>query len=55
MIVAKYNLGNENIGRIAVIGPVRMAYEQLIPTVNYFAERLGKVMTQAMRDLDNDI
>ena len=55
MIVAKYNFGNENIGRIAVIGPVRMAYEQLIPTVNYFAERLGKVMTQAMRDLDNDI
>lgn len=55
MIVAKYRLGNEDIGRIAVIGPARMAYEQLIPTVSYFAERLGKVMTQAMRDLDNDI
>ncbi len=54
MIVAKYCLGNDDIGRIAVIGPVRMAYEQLIPTVDYFAECLGKVMTRAMRDLDND-
>ncbi len=53
LVVAKYRLGNEDIGRIAVIGPARMAYEQIIPSVKYFAERLGVVMTQAMRDLED--
>ena len=37
---------------IGVVGPVRLAYEQLIPTVEYFAYKLGVVMTQAMRDLE---
>ena len=52
LVVAKYRLGNADIGRIGVIGPVRMAYEQLVPTVEYFALKLGAVMTQAMRDLE---
>ncbi len=52
IIVAKYSLGDEDIGRIGVIGPTRMAYEQLIPSVKYFADRLGVVMTQAMYDLE---
>lgn len=52
IVVAKYRLGNEDIGRIGVLGPTRMAYEQLIPSVEYFAEKLGQVMTQAIRDLD---
>ena len=29
-----------------------MAYEQIIPSVEYFAEKLGEVMTQAINDLD---
>ncbi len=52
IVVSKYRLGNEDIGRIGVIGPVRMAYEQLVPTIEYFALKLGTVMTQAMRDLE---
>ena len=54
IVVAKYNLGNEDIGRIGVLGPTRMAYEQLIPSLEYFAGRLGEVMTQAIRDLDEN-
>lgn len=52
IVVSKYRLGNGDIGRIGVIGPVRMAYEQLVPTIEYFALKLGTVMTQAMRDLE---
>lgn len=52
IVVSKYRLGSEDIGRIGVIGPVRMAYEQLVPTIEYFALKLGTVMTQAMRDLE---
>lgn len=52
IVVAKYNLGSEDIGRIGVLGPTRMAYEQLIPSIEYFADRLGQVMTQAIKDLE---
>ncbi len=52
LVVAKYRLGDKDIGRIGVIGPVRMAYEQLVPSIEYFASKLGTVMTQAMRDLE---
>ncbi len=53
LVVAKYKIGTEEIGRIAVLGPNRMAYEQIVPTVQYFASQLGRVMTQAMRDLED--
>ncbi len=52
LVVAKYRLGDKDVGRIGVMGPVRMAYEQLVPSVEYFALKLGSVMTQAMRDLE---
>ena len=52
LVVAKYRLGNADIGRIGVIGRVRMAFEQLVPTVEYFALKRGAVMTQARRDLE---
>lgn len=54
IVVAKYDIGGEDIGRIGVVGPTRMAYEQLIPSLEYFAGRLGAVMTQAIRDLDEN-
>lgn len=54
IVVAKYDIGGEDIGRIGVLGPTRMSYEQLIPSLEYFAGRLGQVMTQAMRDLDEN-
>jgi len=54
IVVAKYDIGGEDIGRIGVLGPTRMAYEQLIPSLEYFAGRLGAVMTQAIRDLDEN-
>lgn len=52
IVVAKYRLGKEDIGRIGVLGPVRMSYEQLIPSIEYFADKLGQVMTQAIKDLE---
>lgn len=53
MVVAKYKTGDKELGRIGVIGPVRMAYEQLIPSIEYFATRLGTLMTKALRDMED--
>ncbi len=53
MVVAKFSTGQHELGRIGVLGPSRMAYDQLIPSVEYFANRLGKLMTKAMRDMED--
>ncbi len=52
IVVAKYSLGGDDVGRIGILGPTRMAYEQIIPSVEYFAQKLGSVMTQAIKDLE---
>ena len=52
MVVAKFMTGNKELGRIGVMGQARMPYEQLIPSLEYFANRLGIIMTKAMRDME---
>ena len=52
LIVAKFKLGNNDIGRLGIIGPTRMKYEEILPGIEYFAGQLGKVMSQAINDLD---
>ncbi len=52
IIIAKYSIGGEDVGRIGVLGPQRMAYEYIIPSVEYFAYKLGEVTTNAIRDLE---
>ncbi|MBQ4154915.1 MAG: heat-inducible transcription repressor HrcA [Clostridia bacterium] len=53
MVVAKFGGGENRVGRIGVIGPTRMAYEELIPSISYFAKQLGKVLEQSLHDLDD--
>lgn len=53
MVVAKFGGGENRVGRIGVIGPTRMAYEDLIPSISYFAKQLGKVLEQSLRDLED--
>ncbi len=52
MIVAKYKAGNSAPGRIGIIGPTRMAYENVIPSIEYFAYKLGNAMTEALSDME---
>ena len=51
MIVASYGTEQE-LGRIAVIGPTRMAYSTLMPSVEYMAKRVGKIMTYVLKGLE---
>lgn len=53
MVIAKFQTGNKDLGRIGIIGSTRISYEQLIPIIEYFANRLGKLMTKAMRDMED--
>ncbi len=54
VIVARYG-GNQNeTGRLAVIGPTRMSYERILPSVNYLAERLSVLMNECINDMEEN-
>ncbi len=52
IVVAQFGGGNNRVGKIGVIGPTRMAYEDIIPSITYFANELGKILEQSAKDLD---
>lgn len=50
MVVASY--GDNKLGRIAVIGPTRMAYDHIVPSVEYLAGRVGAMMSELLKGLE---
>lgn len=44
IVLARYGTGSRDIGRIGVIGPTRMSYQRVIPSLEYFANKLSKVI-----------
>jgi len=53
LIVTSYDNGNGNFGRIGVLGPERLEYKQIIPSLSYIAQRAGDIMTQAIKDMED--
>lgn len=53
IVVARFSTGKRELGRIGVLGPARLAYQQLLPSIEYFANRLGQLMTKAMCDMED--
>ncbi|MBO7217411.1 MAG: heat-inducible transcription repressor HrcA [Clostridia bacterium] len=51
MIVASF--GDERqYGKIALIGPTRMSYGKLLPSVEYLAGRVGNIMSNVLKGLE---
>lgn len=53
VIIASFDTGNGNYGRIGVVGPERMSYSQIIPSLTYIAQKAGDIMSQALRDMED--
>ena len=51
MIVASYG-GSEELGRLAVIGPTRMSYEKILPSIEYLSNKIGNIMTEVLKGLE---
>jgi len=45
LVVSSYRRKNRPSGRLAVLGPVRMEYKHIIPTVEYISDVLSEVLT----------
>ncbi len=50
VIVAKYSVGDSDSGTIGIIGPTRMDYENIIPSVRYLTDLVGRLITQALEE-----
>ena len=44
LIVSGFKLKNQPSGRLAVLGPMRMEYDHIIPTMEYIAEVLNQIL-----------
>lgn len=52
IIAAKYGGGGKYKGAVGVIGPNRMSYDQIIPSVEYTALKLTELITEAQKDME---
>ena len=50
LIIAKYSVGGDNSGTIGLIGPTRMDYENIIPSIKYLTDLVGSLITQAIEE-----
>ena len=50
MIITHYSLGSRGQGTIGIIGPVRMNYADTIPRIEYFANAIGKLLSELFDD-----
>lgn len=53
LIFARYGVGDKNAGCIGIIGPTRMSYENIIPSVEYAAERMNKLLSETLLDMED--
>lgn len=51
LVVASYGKGNK-YGKLAVIGPTRMAYENILPSAAYVADRVGEMIGEVLKGLE---
>lgn len=48
VISAKYSVGGKRVGSIGVIGPLRMDYARIIPSIAFVGETVGKVLSETI-------
>ncbi len=53
LIAASFDSGNKYHGYIALLGPKRMSYEQVIPSIEYIAEKIGDLILEAQKDMED--
>jgi heat-inducible transcriptional repressor len=46
VVVSRYGSPNEAAGVVAVVGPTRMPYANIIPTVNYLSSILSRLVSR---------
>ena len=49
-IISKYKIGNSGEGAIGIIGPTRMNYSKLIPSIKYLSDLVSQVLSEVYEE-----
>lgn len=49
-IISRYKIGNRATGAIGIIGPTRMDYSKLIPSIKYLSDIVSKILSEAYEE-----
>lgn len=55
LLVARFSIGENDCGAIGLIGPVRIDYSKLIPQLEYFAEKLGTLLSMTYQQKPGEV
>mgnify|MGYP003297002090 CR=1 FL=1 len=47
-IFSKYSVGDKDSGSIGIIGPTRLDYARLIPSIKYLASVIGNLLSETL-------
>lgn len=50
VMMAKYNIGDTEAGSLGIIGPVRVDYARMIPYLEYFSDRVTRILSDVVLD-----
>lgn len=50
VIISKYKIGENATGAIGIIGPTRMNYSKLIPTIKYLTDIISKLLSEVYEE-----
>ena len=50
MIISRYSIGGHDGGAIGIIGPTRLDYAKLIPSIEYLTDLVGKLLTDTFEE-----
>ena len=48
LVATQYEIAGEKAGMVGLIGPVRLDYAKIIPHLEYFADTLGKLLSETL-------
>lgn len=49
-IISKYRIGDGAMGAIGIIGPTRMNYSKLIPSIKYLSDLISKILSEVYEE-----
>jgi len=52
VVLSAYGAKDSAVGKIGVIGPTRMSYGHIVSVISYLAEKLGEILNQGIKDLE---
>lgn len=50
MIIARYSIGGHDGGTIGIIGPTRLDYAKIIPSIEYLTSLVGEMLTDTLEE-----